>query len=92
MAVGLADDLARQVLEDRAVGSAVALAMLGQVHQRAAHGLRPTPARAAAEMLVLVGGRERTRAEYTDLLARAGFELTAIHANPGRDLILASPV
>jgi hypothetical protein len=36
------------------------------------------------EMLVTLGGRERTRAEYADLLARASFRLTrVIHtANP----------
>jgi C-methyltransferase len=30
------------------------------------------------EMLLMVGGRERTEAEYRDLLARAGFRLTAV--------------
>jgi len=30
------------------------------------------------EMLAVVGGRERTRAEYGELLARAGFELTRV--------------
>ena len=30
------------------------------------------------EMLAVVGGRERTRAEYEELLARAGFELTRV--------------
>ena len=34
------------------------------------------------EMLVSAGGRERTRAEYTDLLARAGFRLTRVLPTP----------
>ena len=30
------------------------------------------------EMLITVGGRERTRAEYANLFARAGFRLTRV--------------
>ncbi|MDT5015388.1 MAG: hypothetical protein QOD39_1548, partial [Mycobacterium sp.] len=30
------------------------------------------------EMLITVGGRERTRGEYSDLLSRAGFRLTRV--------------
>ena len=30
------------------------------------------------EMLMMVGGRERTAAEFSDLLTRAGFEMTRI--------------
>lgn len=44
------------------------------------------------EMLVLVGGQERTRAEYAELLGRAGLELAAVHEQPGRDLIVAVAV
>lgn len=41
------------------------------------------------EMLAIVGGRERTTAEYRDLLAAAGFELTRtlpLDALPWSDL------
>lgn len=44
------------------------------------------------EMLVLVGGQERTRSEYAALLARAGLELVAVHDRPGRDLVVAVAV
>lgn len=46
------------------------------------------------EMLVTVGGRERTRAEYADLLARAGFRLTRVvdTATPMMSIVEAVPV
>ena len=46
-------------------------------------------AREDLEMLLLVGGKERTREEYAELLGRAGFELTNVHEVPGRDIICA---
>ena len=49
-------------------------------------------AREDLEMLVLVGGKERTRAEYADLLSRAGFHLTRVLESPGRDIVLAEAV
>jgi hypothetical protein len=43
-------------------------------------------------MLLITGGRERTRDEYADLLARAGFTLAAITpARGGTDIITAVP-
>lgn len=47
-------------------------------------------AREDLEMLVLVGGRERTLEEYRDVLTRTGFDLAEVHASPGRDVILAT--
>jgi hypothetical protein len=35
------------------------------------------------EMLVLVGGRERTASEYADLLSRAGFRQTRVIPTAG---------
>ncbi|MGQ0830270.1 MAG: methyltransferase [Microthrixaceae bacterium] len=49
-------------------------------------------AREDLEMLVLVGGQERTRLEYAALLGRAGLELIAVHEHPGRDLVVAVAV
>lgn len=46
-------------------------------------------AREDLEMLVLVGGRERTLSEYRAMLDRAGFEFTRVHPVPGRDVIIA---
>lgn len=42
-------------------------------------------------MLVLVGGQERTANEYTSLLHRAGFTVVAIHTCDSCDLIEARP-
>jgi len=47
-------------------------------------------AREDLEMLVLVGGRERTLREYRSMLEHAGFELEQMHASPGRDVIVAT--
>ena len=47
-------------------------------------------AREDLEMLVLVGGRERTLREYRGVLARTGFDIADVHASPGRDLIVAT--
>jgi len=47
-------------------------------------------AREDLEMLVLVGGRERTLREYRDVLARTGFDIEDVHASPGRDVIVAT--
>lgn len=46
-------------------------------------------AREDLEMLVLVGGRERTLEEYRDALSRTGFDLVDVHPSPGRDVIVA---
>jgi hypothetical protein len=44
----------------------------------------PHPARwSDLSMMVLTGGRERTCAEYANLLAAAGYELTAVRQLPG---------
>ena len=42
-------------------------------------------------MLVSPGGRERTEAEYGDLLARAGFRATGIVAGPMHSFVEAVP-
>ncbi|WP_405063998.1 acetylserotonin O-methyltransferase [Kribbella sp. NBC_01505] len=62
---------------------------------RAEPGLRPGLYLSDLNMLVNVGGRERTRADFDALLQRSGFSLTAIHALPpevGFWLIEATPV
>ena len=45
------------------------------------------------EMLVTVGGRERTRAEFANLLARCGFRLTRVvdTATPMTSIVEAAP-
>ena len=45
------------------------------------------------EMLVTVGGRERTRAEFANLLARCGFRLTRVvdTATPMMSIVEAAP-
>lgn len=47
-------------------------------------------AREDLEMLVLVGGRERTLREYREALSRTGFDIDDVHASPGRDVIVAA--
>jgi hypothetical protein len=42
-------------------------------------------------MLVLVGGQERTLAEYTSLLAAADLQVHGIHRGDACDVILARP-
>jgi hypothetical protein len=42
-------------------------------------------------MLVLPGGRERTREEFSDLLARSGFELTSVAPAGTHNVIEARP-
>ena len=42
-------------------------------------------------MLVLVGGGERTLADYSTLLSQAHLEITAVHKGAGCDVILAAP-
>ncbi|MFB6720197.1 methyltransferase [Kribbella sp. NPDC056345] len=49
---------------------------------RAQPGLTPGLYLSDLNMLVNVGGRERTRADFESLLKRAGYELTAVHALP----------
>jgi hypothetical protein len=45
------------------------------------------------EMLVAVGGKERTRAEWTDLLRRAGFRLDRVfHTATPVSIVEATPV
>ena len=45
-----------------------------------------------ANMLVLLGGRERTEAEYRDLLNGAGFQLERVLPTGGpRSVLEASP-
>ena len=43
-------------------------------------------------MLVLVGGQERTLIQYTNLLNAAGFEIDALHHGDACDVIQARPV
>jgi hypothetical protein len=44
-------------------------------------------------LLLTSGGRERTEAEFRDILAAAGFEIVSISANPaGGQLIEARPL
>lgn len=47
-------------------------------------------AREDLEMLVLVGGRERTLSEYRDVLDQTGFDIEGFHPAPGRDVIVAT--
>lgn len=42
-------------------------------------------------MLVLVGGRERTVADYTALLAEAGFTVDRVHNGDACDVIQSRP-
>jgi len=62
---------------------------------------RPTPPRNRAhfslwldlEVMLSIGGRERTAAEYGDLLARGGFQLRRVVATAGQHSIIeAVPV
>jgi hypothetical protein len=44
------------------------------------------------EMLIVVGGKERTRAEWTDLLGRAGFRLDrVVHTATPVSIVEATP-
>ena len=43
-------------------------------------------------MMVLVGGRERTAAEYQDLLRRAGFVLETVKQTPGLNAVLEARI
>lgn len=57
-----------------------------------APGAEPDPGKALdLHMLVLVGGRERTRDEWAALLAAAGFTLDRVVPTPGLAWIEASP-
>ena len=57
-------------------------------------GNTPSPGKFLdVEMLLLPGGRERTEAEYRELLAAADFRLLQLHATAGSEQILeAAPV
>ena len=44
------------------------------------------------QMLVLLGGRERTRTQWTELLRRGGFELTAVSDGRRANVIEARPI
>jgi hypothetical protein len=43
-------------------------------------------------MLVLLGGRERTRSEYEALFAASGWRLDDVHPGPRSSLLEAVPV
>ena len=42
-------------------------------------------------MLVLIGGRERSLAEYESLLTQAGFAIATVHTGSACDAIVAAP-
>ena len=54
---------------------------------------RPHPSKLVdLQMLVLLGGRERTRTQWADLLQRGGFELAAVTEGRRASVIEARPI
>jgi hypothetical protein len=73
----------------RAAGARSVLLVLEQL---VPDGAEPSPVKLLdLNMLILLGGRERTRREYETLFAAAGWKLTDVRAGPRSSLLEAVP-
>jgi hypothetical protein len=73
----------------RAAGERSVLLVLEQL---VPDGAEPSPVKLLdLNMLILLGGRERTRREYETLFAAAGWKLTDVRAGPRSSLLEAVP-
>ena len=91
------DEEAGQILRScrRSVSSTSRLLLLEQVAQEAStldQSSRLELAMKDLNMLVLVGGKERTVADYQGLLEAAGFRLEHVHTGEACDVLQARPV